>query len=154
MMRMESTVAMPGQPTEYPARCHCGAVQARYQTSLAPAAWSIRACQCSFCKAHAALSTSDPNGRLTFMAVDPTSLHRYSFGTRSAAFLICRNCGVYIGARMESEKGHFGILNIRALSPVPTSLPEPAARDYGNEDVGTRRSRREVLWTPLTPDSA
>ena len=72
---------------EYLARCHCGALTARYRTAIAPAAWPVRACQCSFCRSHGALSTSDPAGALEFRSTDPTRVQRYRFGGRTADFM-------------------------------------------------------------------
>jgi hypothetical protein len=72
---------------EYLARCHCGALTARYRTAIAPAAWPVRACQCSFCRSHGALSTSDPAGVLEFRSTDPTRVQRYRFGGRTADFM-------------------------------------------------------------------
>src|SRR5215475_12546989 len=109
--------------TEYLARCHCGALTARYRTAKAPGEWSMRACQCSFCRAHGALSTSDPEGSLQFFCASPDSVQRYRFGTGSADFLICRECGVYLGAQTTHAGGRFGILNALTLDPVPEALP-------------------------------
>ena len=71
---------MNQSPFEYLARCHCGAFSARYRSALAPAAWSVRACQCSFCRAHGALTTSDPAGSLEFRDDDPMQLFRVERG--------------------------------------------------------------------------
>lgn len=57
--------------SEYVARCHCGALMACYRTALPPCNWHIRACQCSFCRTHSALSTSDPAGLLYILAHNP-----------------------------------------------------------------------------------
>ncbi len=138
---------------EYLARCHCGAVSARYRTALAPTAWSVRACQCSFCRAHGALTVSDPDGRLAFAAASDERLQRYRFGSRTAEFLLCRDCGVYVGARIEGAAGGFGVLNVRSLQPVPTQLPAPVSMDYAQESVAAKRARREARWTPLAPES-
>ena len=54
---------------EYLARCHCGVLTARYRTAVAPEDWSVRACQCSFCRGHGAQMTSDPAGSLEFRSV-------------------------------------------------------------------------------------
>src|SRR5579864_4525098 len=108
---------------DYLARCHCGALAARYETALPVERWSVRACQCSFCRAHDALSVSDPAGRLEFRAAQPERLQRYRFGSGITEFLICRACGVYIGARLAREHGDFGIINARALMPIPLELP-------------------------------
>ena len=76
---------------EYLIRCHCGALSARYQTAQPVASWNVRACQCSFCRAHDALSISDPAGRLEFSARSPERLQRYRFGSGITEFLLCRD---------------------------------------------------------------
>lgn len=139
--------------TEYLLRCHCGALSARYQTSTALEAWGVRACQCSFCRAHDALSVSDPGGSLEFRASQAEHLQRYRFGSGITEFLLCRACGVYIGACLASEHGRFGIINARALSPIPPDLPAPMPMDYGGESAGAKRARRSARWTPLTAAS-
>jgi hypothetical protein len=140
-------------PNEYLARCHCGAVSARYRTAVTPAAWSVRACQCSFCRAHGALTVSDPAGSLVFAAAPNERLHRYRFGSRTTEFLLCRECGVYIGARIESAAGGFGVVNVRSLRPVPAELSTPVPMDYAEETVSAKRERRETRWTPLASES-
>jgi hypothetical protein len=139
--------------SEYVARCHCGALSACYRTALPACNWHIRACQCSFCRTHAALSTSDPAGLLTYSCSQPELLQRYRFGTRSAEFLICRACGVYLGAQIMSDRKRFGILNIRALMHIPPNLPDAEPMDYKDETAEIRRSRRESRWTPLASES-
>jgi len=135
---------------EYVARCHCGALSARFRTSLSPANWSLRACQCAFCRAHGALTVADPAGDLEFGARAPEQLHRYRFGTRTADFLLCRECGVYVGARSGGAGGGFGILNVRALRPIPADLSAPVPLHQPEETPEGRRERRQAHWTPLT----
>jgi hypothetical protein len=139
--------------TEYQARCHCGALTARYRTANRPAEWPIRACQCSFCRAHGALSTSDPEGTLQFSCERPELLQRYRFGTGSTDFLICRACGVYVGAHTTREGNRIGVLNILAVVPIPSDLPQPTPMNYSGETAETRYQRRQGRWTPLTSDS-
>jgi hypothetical protein len=129
-------------------RCHCGAVRYEYQTSLAPAAWAVRACQCAFCRSHGALTTSDPNGSLTFGAENADGLVRYRFGLRTAEFLICGQCGVYLGAQIATPNGRFGIINVNALQPR-AGLPQPQAVSYDGESELERTARREARWTPI-----
>ena len=136
--------------TSYEGRCHCGAIGYTFHTRVAPPAWTLRACQCSFCRAHAALSASDPAGAIEFHERESGALERYRFGLRTAEFLLCRKCGVYIGALIETPRGHYGIVNVRAMHPAPTGLCEPAAMDYGAENSGQRTARRELYWTPVT----
>ena len=129
--------------------CHCGALGYEYRTSLAPSGWSVRACQCSFCRSHGALSSSDPRGSLGFVIRDPARLVRYRFGLRTAEFLICAQCGVYVGALIATPRGQFGIININALQPQPAGLPPPQAVSYEDEGQLERTARREARWTPI-----
>lgn len=136
--------------TDYNGSCHCGAIGFTYRTGIQPAQWSIRACQCSFCRAHDALSTSDPAGVINFTASRPELLQRYQFGLKTADFLLCRTCGVYIGAAIASAAGAFGIVNVHVLQEAPENLAATAPIVYDDEDVGGRVSRREKRWTPVT----
>src|SRR5262249_34639861 len=135
--------------TVFQGSCHCGALRFSFQTSLPVTAWSVRACQCTFCRAHGAVTTSDPAGRLMFHVTEAEVLQRYRFGERTADFLLCRRCGVYLGAQIQTARGAFGIINTRALMPHPQELPGAAAADYGSETASERIERREKRWMPL-----
>jgi hypothetical protein len=134
----------------YEARCHCGAIGYSFHTRLAPPEWILRACQCGFCRAHVALSGSDPAGTIEFHEHRSGALERYRFGLRTADFLLCRRCGDYIGALIGTRRGRFGIVNVNALRPLPDGLPAPIAVDYGEETSEQRVARREQRWTPVT----
>jgi hypothetical protein len=129
--------------------CHCGAVGYAYDTRLPPSAWSVRACQCSFCRSHAGVTTSDPAGALEFLEHTPGALNRYRFALRTADFLVCRNCGTYVGAIFTSARGRFGIVNVTAMKPLPVDLASPERKTYDAEDAAQRGARRERLWTPV-----
>ena len=133
----------------YAGSCHCGAVAFTYRTDQAPSAWSIRACQCSFCRAHAALSTSDPAGQVEFWQMVDGAMQHYRFGQQITDFLLCRECGVYVGAMMQTAMGHFGIINVNALRPVPTDLAAAVPMNYGSESGEQRVARRAQRWTPV-----
>jgi len=96
------------------------------------------------------LSTSDPAGSLEFRELSPGALHRYRFGQRTADFLFCRRCGIYVGATMESNGRRFGIINVRVLDPVvAAALPDAVPMDYDGEHAAQRLARREQRWTPM-----
>lgn len=128
--------------------CHCHALGFVYHTGVAVGQWRVRACQCSFCRAHRVLTTSDPAGRLEFVIREPALARRYRFGLRTTDFMVCARCGVYVGARIEAGQGAYGIINVRALSPMPAGVPEPMPMTYEGEDVSQRVQRREARWTP------
>lgn len=140
---------MASGPRKFHGGCHCGALGFSFDTALPVARWSVRACQCGFCRAHGALTTSDPAGRLAFHIAHLGTLRRYRFGLRTADFLVCKRCGVYLGAQIETARGAFGIVNVRAIAPVPRGLPDPAPANYGSETAPERIDRREKRWTPL-----
>ena len=129
--------------------CHCRAIGFRYHAAHDPGSWSVRACQCSFCRTHAAATTSDPQARLEFEAERPSLLNRYRFARRTADFLVCGQCGVYIGAMIQTARGRFGIINVHALSPIPAEVATPVAIEYGAESLEQRIARREQRWSPV-----
>jgi hypothetical protein len=135
--------------TTYTGSCHCEAIGFTYRTEQVPSVWSIRACQCSFCRAHHALSTSDPGGRIEFTVPQGDFLNKYRFGQGITDFLVCRRCGIYIGALIETTQGKFGIINVNALRPIPSGLPAPTAMEYGAETRQHRIARREQRWSPV-----
>jgi hypothetical protein len=85
---------------------------------------------------------------LEFGSAIPTQVQRYRFGGRTAEFLVCRECGVYVGVQMVSDKGRFGVLNVLTLRPL-LALPAAEPMDYGAESPEERRLRRESRWTPV-----
>lgn len=85
-----------------------------------------------------------------FVATDVLNLQRYRFALKTADFLLCRNCGVYVGAVIEVENRMFGIINTHALKRVPHDLAAVAPISYSNEKKDGRVSRREQRWTPVS----
>ena len=135
--------------TDYEGGCHCGAVGFRYTTDREPHAWSVRACQCSFCRKHDALSTSDAAGHLRFRSDDPETLQRYRFALRTADFLLCRRCGVYVGAVIDVAGKQYGNNNIHALVDPPRDMASVEPVSYDAEETDDRIGRRAERWTPV-----
>lgn len=133
----------------YRGSCHCGAVGYEFRTELSPSAWSVRACQCSFCLKHAGVYTSDPQGSVRFVVQDPALLARYRFGQKTADFVFCGRCGGYLGAVTEEDGRQLAVLNIHALDPLPADLPPEQPMSYEGETTGNRNSRRSKRWTPV-----
>lgn len=133
----------------YEGGCHCGALEYTYETAVPPKHWVVRACQCAFCRSHGAHSASDPEGQISFRYQQPDRLRRYRFGLRTADFLLCRECGVYIGAVMLTGSGAVAIVNVNTLKEPPRTLPAARAVNYKAESLEDRRSRRLRTWTPV-----
>ncbi|HEY1991698.1 MAG TPA: hypothetical protein VGH71_04500 [Gammaproteobacteria bacterium] len=128
--------------------CHCGNLAYTFETALAPEALPLRACQCSFCRAHGALSTSDPKGSVQVRARDPALVQRYRFGLGITDFLICRRCGVYVLALMEIDGAPYAVLSANLLDCRERMGPAQPM-DYDGEDTAGRMARRKARWTPV-----
>jgi hypothetical protein len=136
----------------YLGTCHCEAIGFRYETAIAPSAWTMRACACRFCRCHAAATTSDPQGSLQLTCRDAAQLVRYRFGLGTADFCLCARCGVYLAAI--TADGGFGILNTHALVDRSLPLAAPQSMSYDGETTAARIERRHRHWTPVLPGGA
>ena len=135
---------------KYSGSCHCGNLSFQFETALAPAALPLRACQCTFCRRHGALSTADASGSLQVKVSDATQLQRYRFGLGITDFLICRRCGVYVLAMMDMDGAPYAVLNASTLDRYDEITSMPQAMDYDGEDEAARLARRKTRWTPVT----
>jgi hypothetical protein len=133
----------------YEGGCHCGNLAFVFYASMPLEALGLRADQCSFCRAHHARNTSDPNGTMSISVRDAGALIRYRFGLSTADFLICARCGVYIGALMEDAGARWFTVNANAFRPPPRDDFPVAPADYEGEDVPARIARRKQRWTPV-----
>lgn len=133
---------------EHHGGCHCGNLRLSLRLTAAPAEIRLRACGCSFCRAHATRTASDPRGSLEIRASDWSLVEPYRFGTNTADFLVCRRCGVYIGAVCETPGGTRAVINTNCLDSRAAFIGEPAATDHDGETVHERIARRATNWTP------
>jgi hypothetical protein len=133
----------------YEGACHCGNLAFVFEASAPLEMLGLRADGCSFCRAHAARYTSDPNGAISISVRDADALVRYRFGHRTADFLICARCGVYVGALMEDGGKNWFVVNVNALRAPPADDLPIALADLEGEDVAARVARRKQKWTPV-----
>lgn len=127
--------------------CHCGAISVELAFTKDAAATQVRSCQCGFCTRHGSMTVSDPEGRATF-DIAGDQLTTYEFATRTATSLVCRKCGVYVGALIEDGDKVWSIANVRGLG-----IPEFQGRTgegqvYDQETPAQRIDRRKRRWTP------
>jgi len=93
---------------------------------------------------------ADPAGRLHITLRDPAKLSRYRFGLRTADFLVCRDCGVYLGAVHHADGGSYGLVNTRVLAARAAFGQDATPTDHDAETEPARRARRRATWTPTT----
>jgi hypothetical protein len=134
---------------QFAGRCHCGNLAVTFETRQPPDGITVRACGCSFCRHHGARTVSDPEGRISFIVHDPAALNRYRFGLGTADFLLCRTCGVYVGAMMEAGGSACAIVNVNCFDPPHPFDREGVPVSYDAESEPARRARRAAGWTPV-----
>ena len=130
-------------------RCHCGNLDYVLETGLPIGQLGLRACQCSFCRRHGARCTSDPKGQARITIRDPENIKRYQFDLRTADFLVCGACGVYIGAVLTAQGKSYATFNINAADQAADFTQEALAVSYDAESEAERRARRAANWTPV-----
>jgi len=135
--------------TPFPGGCHCGNLQFVFEASAPLETLGLRADMCSFCRAHGARNTSDPNGAVRIRVRDGAQLGRYRFALKTADFLICRTCGVYVGALLEEGGQGWFTVNVNAFRDKPPLDFPVTPRDFDAEDVAARIARRKRTWTPV-----
>jgi hypothetical protein len=134
--------------TELRGKCQCGRLTVAFTTASVDAL-SLRACQCSFCRRHGSHTASDPAGRIVFTA-EPGALHRHQFGMRSADFLICKDCGVYVGVVARINGADYAAVNVVG-SDIAELAAQPATKvNLDGETRPERDARRLRMWSPAT----
>ena len=75
-------------------------------------------------------------------------VERYRFSSRTADYLLCKTCGVYIGAVCETEHGVRMVTNVNSLTDRGAFPPASSFPDHDDEPADMRVSRRSANWTP------
>jgi hypothetical protein len=133
---------------EHQGGCHCNNLRLHMRLTKPPAENLVRSCACSFCRAHATRTVSDPDGQVVVQASDWSLVGRYQFGSRTADYVLCRRCGVYVGAVCETASGLRAVINTHCLRDRAAFTREAARPDYDNETVDQRLARRAANWMP------
>ena len=133
----------------YAGGCHCGNIEIILESQIDPRQIKVRACQCSFCRKHGARVVSDPGGMLTIRIADEERLIRYMFGHRTAEFLICRECGVYVAAVTAEAGQRLAVAQINAIVDRQ-QFGVAVAVDYNHESLAERTERRLNVWMPVS----
>jgi hypothetical protein len=131
----------------YSGQCHCGKLKASFVTQKTPQALGVRTCQCDFCRRHGAVNISDPDGEVTLDCA-PGDLERYRFALRTADFLLCKTCGVYIAAAIGEGEKIVSTINVAGLRMNDFLGVDEAPMEYGAETTEERIARRFEKWTP------
>jgi hypothetical protein len=128
--------------------CHCGNVRFELAWPGDAATIPARRCDCTFCRKHGGVWTSHPAGALSVRIAHPAQVSRYEFGTGTAAFLVCADCGAVplvtsqIGPRLHA------VVNVNTFDGVDPARITIAPASFAGEEVGDRVARRARHWIP------
>ena len=127
--------------------CHCGNIRFVFITAKPDSDLPKRACQCSFCRQHGRVSTSDPEGEIRVTIAAPDRLNKYRFGHRTADFHVCGDCGGVPVVTCDDDGALIGLVDVRMIEGFSWSPTETTTNDYDGESVGARDERRRGNWT-------
>jgi hypothetical protein len=126
--------------------CHCRNITFRLDWAPEPAAIPARACTCTFCQKHGGVWTSCPTGALAVKIADESRVNRYMFGTGTAEFHICSNCGVVplVTSRIDGQL--FAVVSVHAFEGVDPAMLTHAPATFDGEAETDRLARRKRNW--------
>jgi hypothetical protein len=127
-------------------QCHCGNIAFTLTWEPDPTEIPARACDCSFCQKHGGVWTAYADGQLKVTVQRPSHMSRYSFGTRTAEFLTCAQCGVVPVVTSLIDGRLFAVVSVNAIDNVDPSLFRHAAVSFEGEDAVSRLARRKRHW--------
>ena len=128
--------------------CHCGNIHVRLRLSKPREDNPVRTCTCSFCRSHNPRMISDPAGMLEVSADNWLLVELCRFGSRTADFLICRRCSVFIAAISDLETAPRAVVNVNCLDDRARFTGSATMHEFQNETLESRTSRRTANWMP------
>jgi hypothetical protein len=126
--------------------CHCGNITFELDWSPEPTEIPARACSCSFCQKHGGIWTSCPSGALAVLFRNPDQVTRYSFGTHTADFHVCQQCGVVPVVSSEIDGHLYAVVSVRAMQDVDPALLKHGSISFEGEATDSRLARRAKGW--------
>jgi hypothetical protein len=124
--------------------CHCGNITLHIELASAPGTYNPRACDCDFCRRHGASYVSDARGSLLIQIADEREVGFYRQGSGIAECIVCRICGILVGACYRSEGRVFATVNVKAVD---------AGTTFGAEQTVSPRqlsdSDKQLRWKDL-----
>jgi hypothetical protein len=125
--------------------CHCGNILVEIGLPRPPDTYTPRACDCEFCTRHGAAYISDAQGSLVVRIKDESESRMYRQGSGQAGFLLCRSCGVLVGAFYRRENQLYGTVNARVLAAEFAASRPASPKQLSDQD---KAQRWQELWFP------
>jgi len=126
--------------------CHCGNIAFELDWRSDPDEIPARVCGCTFCTKHGGVWTSSPAGSLRVTFRDRSQVRDYAFGTRTAKFHVCCECGVVPVVTSEIEGRVYAVVNTNSFDDLDRSMLRRSPASFDGEDAGSRLARRTRNW--------
>ena len=126
--------------------CHCGNVSFTLDWQPEPTTIPARACGCSFCVKHGGVWTSCPTGRLRVAVRNPARVSRYAFGTKTAEFHVCMDCGIVPVVTSLIAGRLYAVVSVNAFDDGAAARLERTPASFDGESEGDRLARRQRKW--------
>ena len=126
--------------------CHCGEIRYQLKWPLQVQQVPARACGCSYCTRFAAIWTSHPDAGIDLTFETANTATRYRFGTATADFIHCANCGILCLAISPVDGHDYAIVNINTLSLPKGYAFDHSCPDFSAEETLDRLARRKHRW--------
>jgi hypothetical protein len=126
--------------------CHCGNISFTLDWIPEPREIPARVCTCSFCTKHGGVWTSCPGGALKLSVKDRARVSKYAFGTRTAEFHICSECGIVPVVTSRINGREYAVVSVNAFEGIDPVLVRKAPITFDAESPETRLERRKRSW--------
>lgn len=126
--------------------CHCRNVSFTLNWTPEPGEIPARACTCSFCVKHGGVWTSCPTGSLRVTVRQPARVSHYAFGTRTASFHVCAECGAVPVVTSRIDGRLYAVVSVTAFDGVDAALLQRTSASFDAEDEASRLARRRRYW--------
>ena len=126
--------------------CHCGNLRFALTWEPDPDEIPARACTCTFCVKHGGVWTSTPTGSLVVKVREPRRVSRYQFGTKTAEFHVCADCGVVPVVTSRIAGHEYAVVSVNALEGVDAGRLRRGSANFDGEGTGDRLERRKRHW--------
>ena len=127
-------------------KCHCGNISYEFLWPEPGSRIPVRACSCTFCTKHGGVYTSHPDGQLTVQISNQNLAYQYSFGTKTAEFHICTECGAVPFVTSTIKGKVYAVVNVNTFEGVDRAELDSSVTDFDGESVGDRLERRKKKW--------
>jgi hypothetical protein len=95
---------------------------------------------------HGGVWTSCPSGSLRVTVRRPERVSRYAFGTGTAEFHVCTDCGIVPVVTSLIAGRLYAVVSVNAFDNVPTSQLQRSPASFDGESEGDRLARRQRNW--------